>query len=55
MIYCSKKEIGFHALNVLFPWSHVIKAKCQWGMDIEHVGTDKLRGLEIEQKRIVYI
>ena len=55
MIYCSKKEIGFHALHVLSPWSHVIKAKCQWRKNIEHVSTDKLRVLEIEQKRIVYI
>ena len=35
--------------------SHVIKAQCHWPKDREHFGTDKLRVLEIKQKRIVYI
>ena len=61
MILCSnsskkkKKKKDFHILNVLSPLSHAIKAQCHWAKDIEHFGTDKLRVLEIEQKRIVYI
>ena len=36
-------------------WSRVFKAQCHWAKDIEHFGIGKLRVVEIEQKRIVYI
>ena len=45
-----QKKKYFHTLNVLSPWSHVIKAQCHWAKDIEHFGIDKFRVLQIVQK-----
>ena len=42
----------FPILNVL-SLSHVIKAQCHWVKDIEHFGTDKLRGFwDITEKEL---
>ena len=47
-----KEKKSFILLNVLTPWSHV---QCHCAKDIENFGTDKVRVLEIEPKRFVYI